>query len=162
VGTRKPIRYDVDLTTTLEGEMMTERDRGQPQHHSMMTSLLITAAVALISGVVGAMGYSHFVDSKSGEPSAAPSKSEAGSSKETRSGSKGGGGSNTDSAKESSAQALTSSSTSGFGATQEGENLKQQIVNLNKRIDRLGEDVARLQELLSLAVPLLQRMAPKQ
>ena len=34
-------------------------------------------------------------------------------------------------------------------------------MNLNRQIDRLGERVDRLQELLSLAVPLLQRIAPK-
>jgi hypothetical protein len=34
-------------------------------------------------------------------------------------------------------------------------------MNLNRRLDRLSEQVDRVHELLSLAVPLLQRIAPK-
>jgi len=34
-------------------------------------------------------------------------------------------------------------------------------MDLKQRIDRFGEQVDRIQQLLSLAVPLLQRIAPK-
>ena len=76
----------------------------------MMTNLLITAAVALISGVIGAMGYSYFFGPKPDESSSSQSKTEAGSNKESSSKSKSGGGSNPESAQESSTQASTSSS----------------------------------------------------
>ena len=56
----------------------------------MMTNLLITAAVALISGVIGAMGYSHFFGPKPGEPASSQSKTEAGSNKESSSKTKSG------------------------------------------------------------------------
>jgi hypothetical protein len=136
--------------------------RPQPHERSRMTNLLLTAAVALISGIVGAMGYSWLLGSKPDEPTSSRSKAEAVSNKESSSSSKPGGQSQTGSANESGTRGLTSSSIPGIGSAQQVEELKQQIVNLNKRIDRLGEDVARLQELLSLAVPLLQRLAPKQ
>ena len=45
--------------------------------------------------------------------------------------------------------------------TQHMDQTRQQIRNLDGQIDRLGERVDRLQQLLSLAVPLLQRIAPK-
>ena len=133
----------------------------RPRQPSMITNLLITATVALICGVFGAMGYSYFFGSKPGEPSSSQSKTEAGSSQESSSKTKSDGGPNTDSANASSNRASTSSATPGSSSANEADELKQQIMNLNQRIDRFGERVDRLQELLSLAVPLLQRMAPK-
>jgi len=140
-----------------------QRDQAQPhpQQPSMLKNLLITATVALICGVLGAMGYSHFFGSKPGEPSSSQSKTEAGSSQESSSKTKSDGGPNTDSANVSSNGASTSSAIPGPSSAKEADELKQQIMNLNQRIDRFGERVDRLQELLSLAVPLLQRMAPK-
>ena len=72
----------------------------------MLKNLLITAMVAAIFGVLGAMGYSHFFGSKSGEPSSSRSKTEAGLSQESSSKTKSDGGPNTDSANASSNQAL--------------------------------------------------------
>ena len=135
--------------------------RSHSEQPSMMTNLLITAAVALICGVIGAMGYSHFFGPKPGEASSSQSKTEAGSNKESGAKSKSGGGSDTESAKESGTQASTASAIPGVSSAQEVDELKQQIRNLNQKIDRLGERVDRLQQLLSLAVPLLQRIAPK-
>ena len=70
-----------------------EDDRGdrpdqaqpQPRQPSMMTNLLVTAAVALISGVIGAMGYSQFFGPKPGESSSSQSKTEAASNRESSS-----------------------------------------------------------------------------
>jgi hypothetical protein len=48
--------------------------------------------------------------------------------------------------------------------SEQWENLSQsgtQFRNLNQMIDRLGERVDRLQTMLGVAVPLLQRIAPK-
>ena len=49
----------------------------------MMPNLLITAVLSLISGVIGAMGYSHFFGDKSGEPSWCQSRTEGGSNQES-------------------------------------------------------------------------------
>ncbi len=140
-----------------------QRDQAQPhpQQPSRLKNLLITATVAAIFGVLGAMGYSHFFGSKSGEPSSSRSKTEAGSSQESSSKTKSDGGPNTDSANASSNRASTSSAIPGPSSAKEADELKQQIMNLSQRIDRFGEQVDRIQQLLSLAVPLLQRIAPK-
>ena len=139
------------------------RGEAQPRSRqpSMITNLLTTAAVALICGVIGAMGYSHFFGSKSGDPSSSQSKTEAGSSQESNSKTRSGGGPNTDSANASSNRTSTSSAIPGSSPPEEADELKRQITNLNQRIDRLGQQVDRLQELLSLTVPLLQRITPK-
>jgi hypothetical protein len=140
-----------------------QRDPAQPhpRQPSMLKNLLITATVASIFGVLGAMGYSHLFGSKSGDPSSSQSKTEAGSSQESSSKTKSDGGPNTDSANASSNGASTSSAIPGSSSAKEADELKQQIMNLNQRIDRFGEQVDRIQQLLSLAVPLLQRIAPK-
>jgi len=140
-----------------------QRDQAQPQPHrpSMLPSLLITAVVALISGVIGAMGYAYLSGSKPGEASSSHTKSEAGFNQESSSTTRSGGGSNAGSAQESSTQSSTSPSMQGSSSGQDADTLKEQITKLNRRIDRLGEAVDRLQQLLSLAVPLLQRIAPK-
>ncbi len=127
------------------------------QSPSTMTILLITATVALISGVVGAMGYTHYLGPKLGEHATSQSKSGTGSNTESNFKSESDGAS----AKESSTQASTSSSIQGSSSAQDADGLKEQIKSLNRRIDRLGEQVDRVQQLLSLAVPLLQRIAPK-
>ena len=140
-----------------------QRDQAQPhpQQPSMLKNLLITATVAAIFGVLGAMGYSHFFGSKSGEPSSSQSKTEAGSSQESSSKTMSDGGPNTDSANASSNGASTSSPIPGSSSAKEADELKKQIMDLKQRIDRFGEQVDRIHQLLSLAVPLLQRIAPK-
>ncbi len=140
-----------------------QRDPAQPhpQQPSMLKNLLITAMVAAIFGALGAMGYSHFFGSKSGEPSSSRSKTEAGSSQDSSSKTMSDGGPNTDSANASSSQVSTSSPIPGSSSAKEADELKKQIMDLKQRIDRFGEQVDRIHQLLSLAVPLLQRIAPK-
>ncbi len=65
-----------------------ERRQAQSQRPATMTILLMTAAVALICGVIGAMGYSYFVGAKPDEPSSSESKAAAGSSTKSGSNSK--------------------------------------------------------------------------
>jgi len=140
-----------------------QRDQAQPRPRQplMLKNLLITATVAAIFGVLGAMGYSHFFGSKSGEPSSSRSMTEAGSSQESSSKTMSDGGPNTDSANASSNGASTSSPIPGSSSAKEAEELKRQIMDLKQRIDRFGEQVDRIHQLLSLALPLLQRIAPK-
>ena len=127
------------------------RSNGQapPQHSSSMSYILVMA-LSLICGALGAMGYAHFFESKSGEPSSR-SRSDTAASQESSSAAS--------SVRASTAEPAKNSNTS--ASTEESGELQQQIKSLNKRIDRLGERVDRVQELLSLAVPLLQRLAPK-
>ncbi len=128
-----------------------------------MRNLLVTAFVAVICGVMGAMGYLQLFGPTPGKP-LDQSKNELGSSSQTklRTGSRGeatSGSSNE--APASSASVAHQSSAPGLGSTDEASELKQRIVDLNQQIARLGERVDRLQELLSLTLPLLQRIAPK-
>ena len=62
--------------------------------------------------------------------------------------------------KGSTTQTSSPSSPAAIPAAEAAE-LKDQMRILSQRIDQLGERVDRLQTLLSLAVPLLQRIAPK-
>jgi hypothetical protein len=116
----------------------------------MMNGVLVTL-FALIGGVIGGLGYSHFLGPQAGEPLHSQSKTDPVSGTKS-SPIKAAPGSGTDAARNASATAPPA---------QETDELKQQIISLSKRIDRLGERVDRLQELLSLAVPLMQRLAPK-
>jgi hypothetical protein len=126
----------------------------------MMKNLLIMAAVALICGVIGAMGYSYYAGAKPDESSSSQSRDESASKKKSSLKPQPGNGP-TESVKKPSTQASTLPSMPGFNSAEEVNELKQQIMNLSQRIDRLGERFDRLQELLGLAVPLLQRIAPK-
>jgi hypothetical protein len=137
------------------------RENEHLRQPSMLKSLLITATVAAIFGVLGAMGYSNLFGSMSGEPASSRSKTAAGLSQESSSTTRSVGGPNTDSANESSHRASTSSAIPGSSSAKDADELKRQIMNLNKRIDRFGEQVDRIHQLLSLALPLLQRIAPK-
>ena len=57
-----------------------ERSRNhRPRQPSMLSHLLITGSVALICGVLGAMGYSHFFGPKPASRASSQSKTEAGS-----------------------------------------------------------------------------------
>ncbi len=128
------------------------QQHSQPRQHSMMTIVLIAAVVSLISGAIGAMGYTHYLAPKPGEASSSQTQTKGGPNRESSSARSGG---------MSSANSAAQPNTTEMNAEAEAGELKQQITNLNKRIERLGERVDRLQELLSLAVPLLQRIAPK-
>jgi hypothetical protein len=124
----------------------------QARHPSMMTNLLVTAAVSLTCGAIGAIGYTHFFGPTASDPSSSHSQTETPSTSES---------SSTQSGRGPATTALTQPGAGMAKIADEASELKQQIMNLNKRIERLGERVDRLQELLSLAVPLLQRIAPK-
>ncbi|HZW34690.1 MAG TPA: hypothetical protein VFF52_28450 [Isosphaeraceae bacterium] len=137
-----------------------DEPRPKPQP-SMMKNLLITAAVAVIGGAIGAMGYSYFFGSKSDESSSSQSKSGSRSQKEASSKTKSGGGSNKDSGKESNAQASTSSSIPGFSSAEDAETLKKQILDLMQRIDRLGERVDRMTRPKDETPPVLHTLQIK-
>jgi hypothetical protein len=148
-----------NITTVVSSAIMEKghdargKERGEPQPQlqprqtSMMTIVAVAAVVSLISGAIGAMGYTHYVAPKSNGSPASQSHS--------------GSGANSQSPSTRSSGETAASGTSELRVGDEAAELKQQIINLNKRIERLGEQVDRLQELLSLTVPLLQRMAPK-
>ena len=126
---------------------------------SMVLNLLVTGVVALICGALGAMGYLQFLGAKA---SASPASPFQGGSKDSpSSNTQAGGALGTESARDSSTQPPSSSSVSGAVSSHEADALKEQITNLTRHVDRLGEEVERVEHLLSLAVPLLQRMAPK-
>jgi hypothetical protein len=147
----------VTTTVPIENQHGDRRDPAQPlpRQPSMLTNMLITAVVSLSCGAAGAMGYSHFFGPDSGDSHSSHSQADAGSHKESTANRKSGGGSTAESAHDPSTQASTASS------VQEFNELKQQITKLGQRIDRLGEQVDRSQTMLSLALPLLQRIAPK-
>jgi hypothetical protein len=152
-----------DASPQDERTPVTSRDHEQPRPRqpSLLLSLLLTGAVGLICGVIGAMGYQHYVGSKAGALGASQSHAEAGSSQLSSSKTKSEGDPKSESAKQSSSQGPSSSPGPGSTAAVEAEELKEQISNLSRRMDRLGQEVERLQQLLSLAVPILQRIAPK-
>jgi hypothetical protein len=128
----------------------------QPERPSRMRNFLVIIAVAVIGGTVGAMGNAYFFGKQAGDRSEAQKRSTGNSSAETTADQ-----SAQTQANESSKQAPAGAPIPGIGSAQEVEELKQQIRNLNQRINGLNEKVDRLQDLLSLAVPLLQRLAPK-
>jgi hypothetical protein len=145
----------------------TDDVQGNQQDHDAQTHrrqpalvFVTTFAIALLAGVIGAMGYLHFFGPKPVERSSS-SQSEAKSGKDSSL--KGGsdGGTKIASGSESSTQGSTSSSIPGVSGSPEADELKQQIKTLKLKLDGLGERVDRLQHLLSLAVPLLQRISPK-
>jgi hypothetical protein len=123
---------------------------------SRMANLLATTAVALIAGALGAFGFLYFYGPEAGEFALSPSKTESGSNKGSSSIGKSDGGSALASAAEPGPSVIV-----GADSSSEAGELRQQIKNLNHKIDGLGERLDRLQQLLSLAVPLLQRIAPK-
>ncbi len=134
---------------------------GEPKKRSLVTTVIVTAAVASVCGVIGAMGYLYFFGPKPGDSSSSQAKTEAGSHQESSPGAKAGGGSSRVSAQDSSTPASAASSIPGFNSAEEVSGLKDQIKDLNHRINRLDEELDRVEQLLSLAVPLLQRIAPK-
>ena len=135
------------------------RDRQQP---SMTKNLLITAGVALVCGVIGAIGYSYVFGSKSDESGQSQDRNEQARSKQASSAKKsGGGGSSKDSGKESNAQASTSSSIPGFSSAEDADTLKKQIMDLMQRVDRLGERVDRMSRPKDETPPVLRTMQIK-
>jgi hypothetical protein len=136
-----------------------DQPQSQQQQPSMMKNLLITAVVALVCGVIGAMGYSYFFGSKSDESS---SKNQSGTRKESSSKKKSGGGSQEkESGKESNEQASTSSSIPGFSSAEDADTLKKQIMDLMQRVDRLGERVDRMTRPRDETPPVLHTLQIK-
>ena len=138
-----------------------QRDRQPQPQPSMTKNLLITAGVALLCGVIGAMGYSYFFESKSDKSSDQSQDKNNSSSKKKSSSKKSGGGSNKESGKESNAQASTSSSIPGFSSAEDADTLKKQIMDLMQRMDRLGERVNRMTRPKDQTPPVLHTLQIK-
>lgn len=134
--------------------------RRQPERPSRMRNFLVIIAVAVIGGTIGAMGNAYFFGKQAGDPSEGQNRSTGRTNRDSNADSTKGQSPQTQ-ANESSMQTPAGTPIPGVGSAQEVEDLKQQIRNLNQRISGLNERVDRLQDLLSLAVPLLQRLAPK-
>jgi hypothetical protein len=127
----------------------------RPQQPSTMKHLAVTAGVALLCGVVGAMGYSHFFGPKSDESSTAK---EADAKKKSTGG---GSGSTADSDKELSSSAVSAATIPGFTASTDAVTLKRQIMDLMQRVDRLGERVDRMSRPKDETPPVLRTMQIK-
>ncbi len=127
------------------------------QQPSMMRTLLVTAGVALLCGVIGAMGYSYFFGSKTDNSSSEQSESKKDSSSKKKSS----GGSNEESGKESNSQTSTSSSTPGFSSAEDADTLKKQIMDLMQQVDRLGERVDRMTRPKDETPPVLHTLQIK-
>ena len=102
-------------------------DGSRQQQPSMTKGLLIAAGVALVCGVIGAMGYSYFFGPKSSGPGSEESqgKSDSSSTKESGPKEKSGGGERKQSGKESNALASTTNSIPGVSSAKDADMLKQ-------------------------------------
>jgi hypothetical protein len=145
------------------GRVQRDKVQNQSGGPSKMRTFLFIVAVGVISGTVGAMGHAYFSARQASDRARPPSGSgnDGRASRDSNPDMTRGNVSTTESTGPTTAQVPGSSSIPGIGSAQEVEELKQQIRNLNQRIAGLNERVDRLQNLLSLAVPLLQRLAPK-
>lgn len=135
---------------------------GRKSQPSTMRNLVVTAGVALLCGVIGAVGYSYFFGSKdkqSGDSS--QGKSESAKKNASSSRKSGGGGKSKDSGKQSNSQASTSDSIPGFTSAEDADTLKKQIMDLMQRVDRLGERVDRMTRPKDQTPPVLRTMQIK-
>ena len=105
----------------------------------MIKNLLITASVALVCGVIGAMGYSHFFGpkSKGSSPDQSQGKSDSGSKNEPGPKEKSGGGESKE-RKGSNAQASTTNSIPSVSSAKDADMVKQQINELSQRVDHFA------------------------
>ena len=128
-----------------------------------MKSILITAGVALVCGVIGAMGYAYFFGPKSKGPSSAgpQGKSDSSSKKESGAKEKSGGGESKESGKESNAQASTANSILGVSSAKDADMLNQQIKDLSQRVDQLRERLDGVTKPTDATPPLLRTMQIK-
>jgi hypothetical protein len=138
-------------------------DGSRQQQPSMTKSLLITAGVALVCGVIGAMSYAYFFGPKSSGRGSEESQSNGDSSPKKESGSKekSGGGDSKQSGKESDAQASTANSIPGVSFAKGGDMLEQQIKDLSQRVDRLRERVDGVTQPTDATPPSLRMMQIK-
>ena len=129
----------------------------------MMKNLLITAGVALVCGVIGAMGYAYFFGPKSKGSSSEESqgKSDSGSTKDSGSKEKSGSGESKESGKESNAPASTTNSMPGVSSAKDADMLKQLITDLSQRVDHLRERVDSLTLPTDATPPALRNMQVK-
>jgi hypothetical protein len=128
-----------------------------------MSTLAITVAASLVAGVVGAMAYMYLFGSKGSDSVTSHASRHSGSSTENDH-----GGPTSDRAagtnqkrEPGNAQSTQAISAQAAVAPAEAENLKRQVHDLTARVEHLGEDMQRLENLLSVAVPLLQRAVSK-
>ncbi len=129
----------------------------------MTKNLLITAGVALVCGVIGAMGFERFFGPKSEGSSSNHSqgKSGSGSKKESGSNEKSAGGESKESGKESNAQASTANSIPGVSSAKDADMLKQQIRDLSQRVNHLRESVDSVTRPSDETPPVLRMMQIK-
>ena len=132
-------------------------DGSRQQQPSMMKNLLMTASVALVCGVIGAMGYSYFFGPKSAGPKSKESQGKSDSGPEKKSGS----AESKESGKGSSAHASTTSSLPGLSPAQDVDMLKQLITDLSRRVDHLRERVDGVTLPMDATPPALRKMQVK-
>ncbi len=129
----------------------------------MMRNLLITAGVALVCGVIGAMGYAYFFGPKLKGSSSEQSQRKivSGSTKDSGPKEKSGAGESKESGKGSNTQASTTNSMPGVSSANDADMLKQQIKDLSRRVDRLRERVDSLTLPTDATPPALRQMQVK-
>ena len=138
-------------------------NESRQQRPSMMKNLLITAGVALVCGVIGAMGYSYFLGPKSAGSMSRESqgKSDSGPTKDSGPEKKSGNAESQALGKGSNAHASTSSSISGVSPANDAEMLKQLITDLSRRVDHLRERVDGATLPMDATPPALRKMQIK-
>ena len=121
------LRDDADRAAGRDGGRRDDQREQTPStahQPSIMMNVMITGAVALVCGVLGAMAYSHFAGPKPGEPSKSQAKTDAGSDQKSSVNGKSGGEPKTDSTKRPSAQASTPASNSELNSIPGGGRLE--------------------------------------
>jgi hypothetical protein len=141
------------------------RNDGPPRQErpSMIKHLLITASVALICGVSGAMGYGYFFGPKEKAASTdhSQAKGDPGSKKKSESTANRGASDNKQSGDDSSVQASTANSTSAVPSAQDAAMVKRQLKDLSQRVDDLLERVEGVTRPVDQTPPLLRMMQIK-
>jgi hypothetical protein len=147
---------------SVEDQSRQERSPRQ-ERPSMIKHLLITASVALVCGVSGAMGYVYFFGptSKESSPDQSQAKSDPGSKKKSDSKVKPGVGENKPSGDDSSAHASTAHSTPAVHSATESDTVKNQIHDLSQRVDNLLKRVEGVTRPIDQTPPALRMMQIK-
>ena len=138
-------------------EPATQEPAPAAQEPSMMKNLLMTAVVGLLSGVVGAAGYTHFFGAKPEESGSAEKKPATASKEAPEKGKSAFSG--TQSVNESNAR--TASSIPGFTASDDADTLKKQIASLMERIDGLSGRIDQMSRPKDETPPVLHTMQIK-
>jgi hypothetical protein len=129
----------------------------------MIKHILITASVALICGVSGAMGYAYLFgpSSKDSSPDQSQAKSDPGSKKKSESTAKTGAGDKNQSGDDFRAQASTANSIPAVHSAQDAALIKQQYKDLSQRVDNLLERVEGVTRPIDQTPPVLRMMQIK-